>query len=302
LSNELFDTCQRLQHNLTYAIAKGRQELAKATSDYAAAFHVAKEAWLNEKNEYDKNRTNAIMPSKWGRPAFGTDGIQDYVRRFGNHVVQFSVGRTLADIVDGSIMIANGQASVQPKFHDFVPPPNDPNGIDPSGENMTQRQLRVETEYRNQYNAMSAKFQECEVERGLAWRKMMKTKAELDVPPDPSLDGNFRRGKIDLTNYHLVPLPPLRSSSKQTIPRELQPQAPAVAASHTPHTPSNVLGSTSKYSAAKIKARKSADGSVAPVSEPKKTKDGLYVRPAGRTRKGMQWDEINGVWVPEGSL
>lgn len=297
LSNELFDTCERLQHNLAIAIAKGRQELAKTTSDYASAFNLAKEAWLKEKMEHDLSRTNAVMPSKWGRPSFGTDTIQAHLRNGGNNVIHFSVGQALADIVDGSIMIAKGQASMQPKFRDFVPPPNDPNTILDNGENMTQRQLRVETEYRSQYNAMSGKFQESEAERGRAWRKMMKTRAELDVPHDQSLGGSLPRGRVDLTNYHLIPLPPLRSSSKQTIPRELQPPPAAVAS----HTSPNTAHSDSKYSAAKIKARRAADGTVAPVSKPKKTKDGLYMRPAGRTRKGMQWDAVNGVWVPEGS-
>jgi hypothetical protein len=296
LSNELFDTCQRLQHNLTFAIAKGRQELTKATSEYAATFNLAKETWLKEKRDHDLNRANALLPSKWGRPGYGTEGIQDYIRRRSNKVIHVTVGQALADIVHGSLLVANRQATMLPKFREFVPPPNDPNAVLSTEENMTQRQLRVETEYRNKYNAMSTKFQESEAERGRAWRKMMKTKAELDVPHDQSLGSSVRRGKVDLTNYHLVPLPPLRSSSKQTIPRELQAQAAPVAS----YTPPNTLGSTSKYSAAKIKARKSADGTVAPVSEPKMTRDGLYMRPAGRTRKGMQWDAVNGVWVPDG--
>jgi hypothetical protein len=58
----------------------------------------------------------------------------------------------------------------------------------------------------------------------------------------------------------------------------------------------------SKYSAAKVKERIAPDGSVMPVSEPKKTKDGLYQRPAGRTRKGMDWDAVRGIWVPAAHL
>jgi hypothetical protein len=53
----------------------------------------------------------------------------------------------------------------------------------------------------------------------------------------------------------------------------------------------------SKYSAAKVRKRIAPDGSVLPVSEPKKTNDGLYQRPAGRTRKGMDWDAERGIWV-----
>lgn len=59
--------------------------------------------------------------------------------------------------------------------------------------------------------------------------------------------------------------------------------------------------SDSKYSAARVRERISSDGTVAPVTTPKRTKDGLYVRPAGRTRKGMEWDAVRGIWVPEGN-
>lgn len=57
------------------------------------------------------------------------------------------------------------------------------------------------------------------------------------------------------------------------------------------------LGSDSKYSAARVAARVKEDGTVEPVSEPKII-DGLYVRPAGRTRKGMDWDAVRGIWIP----
>ena len=89
--------------------------------------------------------------------------------------------------------------------------------------------------------------------------------------------------------------PPATPTPVYTPPR---PQAP-------PGTPSSDVvgpgGSESNYSAARVRKRIGADGTVAPVSEPKKTKDGLYQRPAGRTRKGMQWDAIKGIWVPDGS-
>jgi hypothetical protein len=89
------------------------------------------------------------------------------------------------------------------------------------------------------------------------------------------------------------------------MPRELD-YARAALATYTPPPrstgPSQDLGaSDSKYSAARVRERIGNDGTVAPVSEPKKTKEGLYQRPAGRTRKGKQWDAIRGIWVPEGS-
>lgn len=77
------------------------------------------------------------------------------------------------------------------------------------------------------------------------------------------------------------------------------------AASMTPSATGSGSGtaagtaSESKYSAARVKERIAADGSVAPVSEPKMTKDGLFQRPAGRQRKGMDWDAVRGIWIKQ---
>jgi len=124
----------------------------------------------------------------------------------------------------------------------------------------------------------------------------MKTQAELHNLPPENRGGNGRGG-FKRMPVHQITLPSLRTSTQQSIPRELMQQVVPLA-SYTPPEPM-IVASDSKYSAARIKQRKAADGTVAPVSEPKKSKDGSYLRPAGRTRKGMQWDAINGVWVPQ---
>jgi len=68
----------------------------------------------------------------------------------------------------------------------------------------------------------------------------------------------------------------------------------------TPAAP--VYTSQSKYSIEKVRAKMLVDGSVLPVGSPKRDKDGLYLRPAGRQRKGMDWDGVIGKWVPEGRM
>lgn len=77
------------------------------------------------------------------------------------------------------------------------------------------------------------------------------------------------------------------------------PMSPPSGTSPTASVARAPFGSESKYSYAKMKERIAADGSVVPVSEPKKTKNGLYQRPVGRTRKGMEWDAGRGIWVPQ---
>jgi hypothetical protein len=57
-----------------------------------------------------------------------------------------------------------------------------------------------------------------------------------------------------------------------------------------------------KYSASAtskaLKDRVAADGSIEPPQK-RQGADGLYQRPAGRGRKGMDWDPVRGVWIPQ---
>jgi hypothetical protein len=53
-----------------------------------------------------------------------------------------------------------------------------------------------------------------------------------------------------------------------------------------------------KYTVEKVRERIFPDGSVKPVTMPKQNDKGLYYRPAGRQRKGMDWDAVNGRWIP----
>ena len=46
-----------------------------------------------------------------------------------------------------------------------------------------------------------------------------------------------------------------------------------------------------------LKDQVAADGSIQPPRQ-KQGDDGLYMRPAGRGRKGMDWDPVRGVWIP----
>jgi len=45
--------------------------------------------------------------------------------------------------------------------------------------------------------------------------------------------------------------------------------------------------------------RRTSDGCLLPKSEPFRFEDGTYKRPSGHQPKGMKWDEVRGLWVPE---
>jgi hypothetical protein len=298
----LFASQQLIQHQLTFVISKGREELSQAHAEHAKQVVEARKRWMKEKMNHDLKCIQTLLPSKLRQQPLGTERIKEFMENANQIEHRSVVGLCLADVIDGSLKIAEGKVSLD-KFVDFKPPPAP--GIDPeTGEDMITRQHRVESEFRSKYNIVNARFQTSENERLRAFKKMMKSKAELglmheQIFPNQSYPRSFL---VTNDNYNTIPLPPLRTSSQMNIPREFQRTKISVA-SYTPPTATATATSgesDSKYSAAKIRDRKGADGTVAPVSEPKKTKEGFYMRPAGRTRKGMRWDPVAGVWVPQG--
>jgi hypothetical protein len=302
-STECFNARHQIQHNLTFLIAKGRQELSKAQTEYASTLALARQQYMAEKRAHDAKRLPTLLTSMRGRAPVGTpltaQCITQNVSLDGRpHPFIHEVAGCIADVIDGAITIAEGKSTI-PAFREFVPP-SPPGFNSVTGEDMAEKQRRVEGEYRVQYNLMNQQFQTSESERAKAWRKMMKTKAELDMPHEHVLHGVRQVIRVTQSNYTQIPMPAFQGSVNVALPRELSRQGFSVASYRPPTSTGTGTGtSTSKYSADNVRQRKSADGTVAPVSEPKKTKEGLYMRPAGRTRKGMRWDAFNGVWVPQ---
>jgi hypothetical protein len=270
-------------------MARSKTELTKINSDHVLQVAIAKQQWFRQKQEHDKKRCQQFIPSNWGRAPFGTTATQNYQRRGG---VAGVVASCMADVVDGVIIMMEDKIPNK-KFDNFVPPR--PQANQQTGETLAQQHARMESQLKRQMNEVTVKLQASEEDRQRAWTKMMKTKAEMD--PTPSMFPGRRGVRIDITNFHQVPLPQLRHSAPQAIPQQFGVRA--AVASYRP--PSNVNATDSKYSPASVRERISSDGTVRTVQEPKKTNDGLYMRPAGRTRKGMQWDAVRGIWVPEGS-
>jgi hypothetical protein len=251
-------------------------------NDYALQVAIAKQRWLKQKQKHDTARIKTVMPSSYGHPPLGTATIQNFCRH-PNQPNGLTIGSCLADIVDASIMISEGKMPASKKFEDFIPPVAP---VLPNGETVAQQHSRTENSMRKDLNIVNTKYLQSEEGRKRYWRKLMKLRTEVEVPLSAG-----RRPH----NYTHMTMPPLRSSTIQSLPHlNYGGVRPAR------YTPTTRPVSESKYSAEKVRKRIAADGSVAPVSETKKTKDGLYLRPAGRTRKGMQWDDVRGIWMPEG--
>ena len=276
----------RITQQFNFFAQKSRPELAKASQEYSMQVAMAKQQYLKEKQEHDRQKMKTALPSRWGRQPFGTQFIQTYMAK--STAPNASViGNCLADVIDGCMLISEGKVQAN-KFRAFEPPPVPRNKQ--TGETVAESHRRIEQDLRRAVSEVTSKLQQSEEDRRRAWRKYVKVASEFDLP--------MSGGRVDPN----TPMPSLQRSSHQSIPRELDQALSSSMASFTPSRGKPVYGSgpsTSKYSTARVQQRIHGDGTVAPVSQPKKTKEGLYQRPAGRTRKGMQWDAVRGIWVPE---
>jgi hypothetical protein len=284
--------------------------MSKIQNEYSVEVAIAKNRWNKQRQQFEHHKLEKMLPSRWGRTPSGTQTTRNYAAR--HDQISTPVASCLADIIDSVDLISIGKLQNE-KFqepYNCPAPPNLGNVVvdQESGETAMQRQQRIEASLRQEVNTVAVNLRSSEDERQRAWKKMLKTKAEFDLPTHQVTNMNGGRIHVDLNNYHVMALPALQASAQQNIPQEaasksmLPSYAPvrsytatlAMAAANA----AAANNSDSKYSAARVRERISADGSVTPVTQPKKTKDGLFQRPAGRTRKGMEWDALRGIWVP----
>ncbi len=224
------------------------------------------------------------------------------------------------------------------QFPPFVPPvSSNPDRVimNARGETYTQLENRLKAEISN----LKTQLDVSEASRSKAWSRLNKAKAAYNnrantggASTQSTNKAHRPKTKTNTTssryanNANVVQ----RYTAAQQRQAQPQPRVTAAASYQTPAAmasnpavasaaaaaaavkanmnignPSSMTqggASGNKYSIEKVRARMYSDGSVLPVSEPKRGKDGLFLRPAGRQRKGMDWDGVNGKWVPQGSL
>jgi len=295
VSNDLYNQRIKLQNDVNAINHSQRMEISKVKNDYAMQVTLARARWQKRKEAWELQKAKKAMQGMYGQMPIGTSHTQ-HASRHHNQIYN-TVGLALGRIVDAVVLKVEGGLSDGDQFEPFVPPPS-PNfdGMivnEATGETFGDRSRRVENSARNQLQSLSTRLQQSEEDRKRAWRKLLKTKAEYEVPSA----GNRRR--LDQTAINAIPVPPLRGSS--VVPPSAAQYQPAPVAAYVPpvrHNPLEEDSAQSKYSAARVRERIAEDGTVKPVTMPKRDKDGLYMRPAGRTRKGMNWDAVRGMWVP----
>ena len=275
-----------------------RKFVTQVQQNYKIELENAHKLWNQRRQEFESRRLQFYMPNR-NYPQHRPNG-SGLTKVYSNQPdpTRRTVAFCLADILDTAIGAHEKGVQLE-RFTEEFQPPQQPDVQ--SNTNYTQNQL-TEERLKQEYTSITTELRICEEERQKAWKRMMKTKAEFEIP--------HGRTSLDMNNYSLIPLPSLRSSAAEhagNIPSaSMSLPMDALAVSRMPvsslSNPGMQVGgagmSDSKYSAARVRERISSDGTVAPVTAPKRTPDGLFVRPAGRTRKNMDWDAVRGIWVP----
>jgi len=267
-SNDLYEQRQNLQAQLNHLVMENRTFMSQLSSDYQVKLTVAHKNWDIRRRESDAQKMNSLLPHR-NNPNHmpqGTPMTHLYMRQ--PDPVRQVVAQYVGSMVDAVEKVEQGVLAHNPYREPFRPPPQ------PDGHIAHKR--RMEEQVQQELNNVIQRLHNNEDERSKAWKRMIKTKAELDVPHH-----NMRtRVELNLNNYNLIPLPPLRHSAAQNVPQQIYTTT-STYASYIPQARSQqaVSQSQSKYSAAKVRARVASDGSVAPVTAPKRDKNGLFIRP-----------------------
>lgn len=269
--------------------------------------------------------------------ASGSQTTLTQLQRFAKSTVEHEVATTMSHCLDTVVKrIATGhltdsivdQAKAGEQFPPFIPPAsaNPDHVIMNNGETFTTMKNRFEAEI----SRVKSQLDTSEAARAKAWSRLSKAQVAMNNRGMSTYVGRSTKSNRSNTSSTNV-RPVQRYNQQQPQPRTIYATSTSVSMASNPaiasaaaaaaavkanmtHDPSQVsqqvpktpatpvYTSQSKYSIEKVRARMFADGSVLPVGSPKRGKDGLYLRPAGRQRKGMDWDGVNGKWVPEGSL
>jgi hypothetical protein len=308
-SRSLFNRRTELQNELNTISYESKKKIMEFRNKYLVELASQRKAWEDRHRE----KALASLPSAQGINATGTP----QTAMAANHpdLRLSSAGKALADIVD--CVVARSESGWQDEhpIEAFQPPPEPDYSQEvldkATGETLGDRREKLEGEIRSKLAELDPQLHASEEERKKAWRKLLKTKSDFDMPHSQVTNIGGRATRVSFNSNQLsnLPMPALGGMGTSMMPTAMYNYPMPSVASYVPPVPvmpshmqqmakAVQLGtSESKYSAAKVRERHSADGSVAPASEPKRDKDGKYIRPPGRGRIGMDWDEIRGVWI-----
>ena len=324
LSTELNNLRHKLQGDIARLLYTARSITHGKKKDYAVEVAIAKNKWQRRKEIWEQTQKkklemmNLVFSGHLKTRVIVEDVVTTLVDKvqcrverrhyldpmitMGNPIreVTASVIADMKDTIVTHVTAESFKYDPNEKFEDFIPPPDEDER--PLAQMSLEYQVR-EAKIRNEINIIESKLAKSEEDRKRAWKRMVKVKAEaggsrptqaLDhlLPPVPPLKGGKMYAPPPLSEFMAMTQPVMHR--QMHIPSQLNVPTPTKDRSSEP--------SHAKSYSESIKARIFPDGSIKPVMTPKKLKDGTYQRPAGRKRKGMDWDAHRGVWTPSTSV
>ena len=229
------------------------------------------------------------------------------------HCVDIAMKRAQSGWIQESIMQEVKCGEQYPPFQSTESTSPDHIIMNQNGESFTAIKNRLTTEM----SKTKLQLEASEASRAKAWGRLNKAQSSMDSRSSSNAPvQSYRAYQRPKTHSRQTAAPQNYSNARH---RPTYPQPTSMTMANNPAVASAAAAaaavkanmniglaqggsSQSKYSIEKVRARMYSDGSVLPVSMPKRGKDGFFIRPAGRQRKGMDWDAVNGKWVPQGTL
>ena len=326
MSTELSNLRHKLQGDVARLLYSARNITHGKKRDHAVEVAIAKNKWQRRKDIWEQTQRkkldmmNLLCAGRLKTRVVVEDIVSTLVervrfhaegRRFPNPMrimgdpIRESVASILSDMKDTIVThhtAENLTYDPNEKFENFIPPPEEEPRFE--AELGIQYQLRV-AQMKNEIAICDNKLAKSEEERKRAWKRMVKAKAEAGgrhsqvmdhlLPPVPALRGGKMYANPIYSDFNVT--------TNQSSMRRQMGGHTLKSGSHSRESrdgksdtrPTKPLSDT-------IKARIFPDGSIKPVVAPKQLKDGTFQRPAGRKRKGMDWDSNRGVWTPSNTL
>lgn len=315
ISQELFNRKLKYETDLQNLQSVPIQAAIQNKQQVAMEFAMAKNNFIREAKVVDTQFQKIVCASALSNILDRVSLRFAHVQRYNDYnFIRSTVGSHLNKMVQN----VTYQAETSKQYSQFVPSQQLMEAAAAVQNQDTSIPAEQELLYKNKIQEVQNLLRVAEEDRRKAWKKLQKVKADLlSFPSDAAAaqanavvqkarvaQQQVRTTPTVATTTNIIPqtlnnVQVLQNQITNAVTTTTQQQQillqaqPQQGQGQGQNDPNNV-----KYSAESVRARCYPDGSIMPVSLPKQNKDGLFQRPAGRKRKGMDWDAVRGRWMP----
>lgn len=173
--------------------------------------------WHLRRQQFEHQKLTAVLPSRNNRPIQGTPLTQHYRGLPDRTGISDTVGECLGDVIDVVDSISLGVVRNE-RFNERF----DPSGGEGKDNETALRLRQMEATRRNELNEVTLRINQLEEVRKKAWRKVMKTKAEMDLPHQHvSHTGSVQVVHLNMNNYGSIPVPVLTQGALLAAPKDV---------------------------------------------------------------------------------